>query len=261
MKDGFIFHFENAEDLEDMTLEEKGMIFDAMIAYSIDGTEPEFNDRALKTVWKPIRRRLDKDSEAYEERCRRNSENGKKGGRPSKVEDEVEKANGFFENPEKPKKSEWFLEKPKKANTDTETDTDTDTKTKTDTDTETDTESNKVTQVKEKQSKKKAAASAYVSDPRVNDAICQFIEHRKKIRKPMTDYAVERLVKRLQGMVDDPDTQISILNKAIDKGWQDIYPPDDVKNKPKSKGNVDAHILSIINGETTIGGGEISDTG
>ena len=137
MRDGFIFHYENIEDIEDMTLEEKGAILDAMIAYSKDGTEADFDDRVMKAAWKPIRRRIDKDAEAYEERCRRNSENGKKGGRPSKDEDESEKANGFSENPEKangfsenpekPRKSERFFEKPKKANTDTDTDTNTDT--------------------------------------------------------------------------------------------------------------------------------------
>ena len=38
------------------------------------------------------------DREKYEERCRKNRENGKKGGRPKK-EEKPKKANGFFENP------------------------------------------------------------------------------------------------------------------------------------------------------------------
>ena len=38
------------------------------------------------------------DREKYEERCRKNRENGKKGGRPKK-EEKPKKANGFSENP------------------------------------------------------------------------------------------------------------------------------------------------------------------
>ena len=82
MKDSFIFHFENIEDMEDLTLEQKGMIFEAMIGYSISGNEPNFTDPELRGAWRPIRRRLKKDMEAYEERCSRNRSNGTKGGRP-----------------------------------------------------------------------------------------------------------------------------------------------------------------------------------
>ena len=124
MKDGFIFHFENEEELEDLTIEEQGLIFIAMRAYAKDGTEPEFEDRALKIAWKPIKRRLDKDSEAYEKRCEKNRENGSRGGRPknqSVISDEEEK-------PKETQKNQSvfsvFEEKPKKADTDTDTDTD-----------------------------------------------------------------------------------------------------------------------------------------
>jgi len=77
-KDSFIFHLENAEDLEDLTLEEQGMILNAMIRYSQTGEEPDFEDRALRSVWRPIFRRLKADKEAYEEKCQKNKEAAEK---------------------------------------------------------------------------------------------------------------------------------------------------------------------------------------
>lgn len=65
----FIFHLENAEDLEDFTLEEKGMMLDAMIAYAKDGTEPEFEDAVMRAVWKIFRRVLKKVQWRLIRRC------------------------------------------------------------------------------------------------------------------------------------------------------------------------------------------------
>lgn len=163
MRDSFIFHFENIEDIEDMSLEEQGLIFRAMISFAQTGEEPEFEDKAMRAAWKPIRRRMVKDNEAYEEKCRKNRENGQRGGRPRKQEDsdlvderntsaeerqtvnddieesqwimsveennhtvnsDIDENRTVFEETEK---TEWFLKKPKKPDTDTDTDTDTET--------------------------------------------------------------------------------------------------------------------------------------
>lgn len=243
MKDSFIFHFENIEDMEDLTLEQKGMIFEAMIGYSISGNEPNFTDPELRGAWRPIRRRLKKDMEAYEERCSRNRSNGTKGGRPKENHTVILETQ---KNPEKPKETQKNRmvifknpEKPKKPDTDTDTDTVT----------VTDTESIKDTQcVKEKQSKKKpakVATSAYVLDPKLNDAICEFIKHRNKLRKPMTDKAIELFIKRLQELSDSAEEQIRLINKSILKGWLTVYPDDDKQNQAET---LDAHIMGIING-------------
>ena len=75
-------------------------IIKAMFVYKRTGEvkklPPEYMD-----AFDAIRDDMDVIEAAYEERCRKNAENGKKGGRPKK-------ANGFSE-------TERFLEKPKKA--------------------------------------------------------------------------------------------------------------------------------------------------
>ena len=58
----------------------------------------------------------------------------------------------------------------------------------------------------------------------VGKAINEFKQMRKSIKKPLTDNALNRLVKRLNDMTDSDDEKIAILNQSIDHCWQDIYP-------------------------------------
>lgn len=119
MKDSFIFHLDFIDE-ELLTAEEIGLLTIAAIHYAQERTMPEFEDRALMLVWRNIQKRLDADFEAYEEKCRMNSENGKKGGRPKKTE-------RFSEETEK---TERFFEKAKKADIDIDIDNDIDIKEK-----------------------------------------------------------------------------------------------------------------------------------
>lgn len=100
--------------------------------------------------------------------------------------------------------------------------------------------------------KKKVATSAYVVDSELNTAICDFIEHRKKMRKPMTDKAIELFIQRLQGMADNVPDQISLINTAIERGWMTVYPPKDEQRKTgtgQSDMTVDDYLLGVINGQ------------
>ena len=62
--------------------------------------EPDFgDDTILSMAFAFISLQKNLDDKKYEERCRKNRENGKKGGRPKKTDKKPLKANGFFENP------------------------------------------------------------------------------------------------------------------------------------------------------------------
>lgn len=68
-------------------------------------------------------------------------------------------------------------------------------------------------------------------------AIKDFIDHRKKIKKPMSDRAVELLKGKLETLApNDKQKQIDLLNTAILNGWQTVYPDKDkTPDKPKTK--------------------------
>ena len=66
------------ELMEPLNAEEKGRLFEAMLAYSMDGAEPtlEGNERFL---WPVARRTIDQEAAAYESKVEVNRENGRKG--------------------------------------------------------------------------------------------------------------------------------------------------------------------------------------
>ena len=65
---------------------------------------------------------------------------------------------------------------------------------------------------------------SYVPDDLLNDAILAFIDFRKKIKAPMTDHAVDLTIKKLNGMTNDNDEKIRILNQSIMNGWKGVFP-------------------------------------
>lgn len=62
------------------------------------------------------------------------------------------------------------------------------------------------------------------SSPELAEALNAFAEHRKKLKKPMTDYAKKLLLKKLQKLSTSEGGQIAILNQSIANGWQGVFP-------------------------------------
>lgn len=63
----------------------------------------------------------------------------------------------------------------------------------------------------------------FSEDKNLNDALLEFINYRKKTKKPMTDHAVNLLIAKLNKMDPDINNQIAILNQSILMGWQGIF--------------------------------------
>ena len=60
--------------------------------------------------------------------------------------------------------------------------------------------------------------------PELADAINAFAEHRKKLKKPMTDRAKELMLSKLSKMARTEQEQIAILDQSIVNGWQGVFP-------------------------------------
>ena len=71
-------------------------------------------------------------------------------------------------------------------------------------------------------------------------AIHRFVEHRKAMKKPMTEHAVKLLRDRLVQLAPDEETQIAIIDQAIMCGWQSVYPLKDVGMQAQAKPNPSA---------------------
>lgn len=72
----------------------------------------------------------------------------------------------------------------------------------------------------------------------VRSAFNDFATMRKtKLKKPMTDNAVKRMLNKLNSLSTDEATQIAILNQSEDNCWLDIYPLKTDKPKQQNGGN------------------------
>lgn len=62
---GIVVYFDLLDILQDYTEAEAGQLLIAMLEYSANGALPDFQDRAMKTLWKNIRQKLDRDMLKY----------------------------------------------------------------------------------------------------------------------------------------------------------------------------------------------------
>lgn len=84
----------------------------------------------------------------------------------------------------------------------------------------------------EKERKKGKARTTYdaiidgkIFDEEVKKSLYEFIKMRQMIKKPLTDFALEKLIDKLFKMTYDPAVQVEILENSILNNWQDIYQP------------------------------------
>ena len=89
----FQVYFSSEEPLKSLTYEQIGKIFMAMFQYEKTKEKPEL-DPVSDMAFYFIRSQMDRDQQAYEEKCERSRQNGMKGGRPRKTQ----KSERFLEN-------------------------------------------------------------------------------------------------------------------------------------------------------------------
>lgn len=85
--------------------------------------------------------------------------------------------------------------------------------------------------------KEKNERKTYSDNPLLNDSIIEFVEYRKSIKKPMTDYAVKLLIGKLDNMTSDVNEQIEILNQSIVNGWTGVFPLKQEQAKQTARPN------------------------
>lgn len=88
----------------------------------------------------------------------------------------------------------------------------------------------------DKEDKKYIGAVRYFpNDDELEETFHDFITMRNKIKKPMTDRAIDLMLRKLERMTIDPREQVKILEQSITHCWQDIYPlKEDKKDNSQS---------------------------
>ncbi len=80
-KKSFLVYFDWEEPFSCLDNAELGELFRAMVKYAKSEEEPEFENKTLYLVFTFIKNAIDRDKAAYEEKCKKNAENGRKGGK------------------------------------------------------------------------------------------------------------------------------------------------------------------------------------
>jgi hypothetical protein len=107
MRKSFILHLDSLEVLDDLSIEQKASLFDAIRDYNL-GKEVKLSG-LMKAVFTPFKNQFNRDNDKYESIVERNSINGSKGGRPKKSKQNPKNPMGYLEtqqNPTKPKKAD-----------------------------------------------------------------------------------------------------------------------------------------------------------
>ena len=89
---------------------------------------------------------------------------------------------------------------------------------------------NTVSNKKERKSKSKSydeQIAEYTGNEELQDALKAFLQMRSFIKKPMTEYALKLMLKKLDELGNTDDAKIAILNQSITNNWQGIFPLKD----------------------------------
>ena len=83
MKGSFVLYAEYLENIELLSMEQRGVLITALMKY-VSGLDIPDMDAATTIAFSFIRSKIDKDQKKYEEVCSKRAEAGKMGGRPKK---------------------------------------------------------------------------------------------------------------------------------------------------------------------------------
>ena len=197
----------------------RGRLLLAIMQYA-NGEEPDELTGAERIAFIVLKGQIDRDADAYEANAKKQSENGKKGGRPKKP-------TAFSENPKNPPVFSESHSKPKKP--EKEKDKDKDKEEEEDKDKDKD---------KSARTRDADAFAAFAAgDGDLLTVLKDFEKMRRSIKKPLTDTAKKLLVNKLENNFP-PEQWKPVLEQSIVKCWQDIYP---LKEQEQQRLGVVAH--------------------
>ena len=121
MRKSLLLYTDNLNVLDVLTDEQAGVLFKAIRA-KVMGTPLPDMDGMTRVAFCGIEAALDRDAEKYKRICERNAQNGRKGGRPKKTQDNPENPVGNLET----QKTQTNPKNPTKADNDNDNDNDND---------------------------------------------------------------------------------------------------------------------------------------
>lgn len=239
--DGIILTAGGEEYLDLLDDAQCGIVLRNLYLYSA-GKDLLAMDALTKMAFTAFRQELDKEAEKRRATSEAHRIAGTKGGRPKKQKVITENQKNQMvsdEKPKKPKKAFGFLvsedgeattQKPSKQAEENQKNHLVFTETTDLIDSIYINNNNIKDNKKEKEKKEKRLTG----DHDLDHALMDFIDHRKRMKAPMTERAIELLISRLTALFgENTADKVEALNRAIMNGWKSVY--EDDKKKPERK--------------------------
>lgn len=198
----FCAYHSYADSMRNLSDDECGRLFRALLSYSATGELPVLADRE-SIAFDFIRSQIDRDREAYEAKCRKNKESVSKRYERSQTNtneyERIQTNTDVYESYQGEEKGKGEGKE------------------------------------KDKGENNKRAGRAGVfetfaeNDQDLMDALVAFRAMRKQIKKPLTERGEELICKKLKDMTNDHAVMVQIIDQSIERGWQGVFP---VKDEP-----------------------------
>ena len=233
---GFVVYHSYRECFEDLSDEEVGILFKAMLSYSETGEMPEM-PKTLKIAFRFIKQQMDANKEKYIEKCNKRSEAGAKGGAPKGNQ------NAKKNNQKQAKQAKVNLVELKQAKQAKQADKEEDKKENI----------NLLPNGNKKESKKESGSfdsilREYTGDEETLSLLGEWLKVRKAKRAAMTDYAVRLNIDKLNTMAQESHMGVKeYLKEVICRGWQAFYPIHQFEKKGKPPDVDYSHVKGVIN--------------
>lgn len=214
MRDSFVLYTKIKDTVDELTLEQKGELFQAILDYQATGEVPKL-EGVVKIAFIPIRQDLDANNEKWEKTRQARSEAGKKS-----AEQRLANSNKSQQTSTKSTNVEFVQQTGTNSNKQEQTGTN---------------------------STDNVNVNVYVNDnvsskediyrdvpEEIKDVYMEWVKMRRKIKKPITSKTtVTRSLNRLRSLSNDPAEQRELIQVAIDHCWQSFYhkPREDTKNR------------------------------
>lgn len=81
-------------------------------------------------------------------------------------------------------------------------------------------------EIKKEEKKKQPPESPFdkIENEKLKQALSDFKDMRKVMKKPMTEKAEQLLLNKLNGLSDNPEQQIKIIEQSIERNWLSVFP-------------------------------------
>ena len=197
-KNNFIFYVSYYNAIEKLDRNKMLATLHAIVKYGVTGITPKKMSKTTKSILDLIKPNIDSSQKKYLARIT----NGKKGGRPKITQ--LKPNNILTKTQLKPNQN---------LNKDKDKDIDID--------------------IIKENTKKKSFESVLnnIQDIELKKCLHEFITMRDSLKKPLTPYALELIIKKLYDLSNNPSEQIEIVKQSITKSWQDLYPLNSKPNK------------------------------